>query len=149
MNNKIIGGIVGVLVVAVAGLWYAVSGKDDDMREGESVVNTPVTTKPEDVNAHYKDGTYTATGAYFSPAGKEEVEVTATLKGDIITSTQFVGKAQNPGSVMAQKKFSEGYTEQVVGKAINEVSLTVVNGSSLTPRGFMDALQKIEDQSRI
>jgi 23S rRNA (uracil1939-C5)-methyltransferase len=33
---------------------------------------------------------------------------------------------------------------QVVGKNIEELNLTVVNGSSLTPKGFMDALAKIK-----
>jgi hypothetical protein len=43
-----------------------------------------------------------------------------------------------------QGKFKEGFEEAVVGKPLDEIALTVVNGSSLTPKGFMDALTKVK-----
>ncbi|KXK09170.1 MAG: hypothetical protein UZ21_OP11001000228 [Microgenomates bacterium OLB22] len=46
-----------------------------------------------------------------------------------------------------QGLFAEGYKTQVVGKSIDELKLDVVNGSSLTPKGFEDALQKIKTEA--
>lgn len=97
----------------------------------------------------FKDGTYTKTGSYTSPAGKETVTIAITIKDDVVTNATFTGNATNPGSVKNQTKFSEGYSAQVVGKPIEDIALTVVNGSSLTPKGFMDALAQIQTEARI
>lgn len=105
-------------------------------------------TAPAATESRYKNGTYSATGTYVSPAGQEEVEITLTLQGDIVTSAVFVGKATNPGSVKNQALFKAGFEQYVVGKPIDSINLTVVNGSSLTPKGFMDALMKIKAQAK-
>lgn len=105
------------------------------------------TTVP--VTSKYKDGTYSADGTYQSPAGTETVHVSVTLQGDVITAATFKGDATNPGSVNNQKKFAGGYTAAVVGKKLDSIALTVVNGSSLTPKGFMDALADIKVDARI
>lgn len=106
-----------------------------------------------DTNEHsatvYADGTYTETGMYTSPAGQETVTVSVTLTNDVIASATFTGNATNPGSVTNQKKFADGYTALVVGKKIDEVALTVVNGSSLTGIGFMNALDAIKDEAKL
>lgn len=92
----------------------------------------------------YKDGTYAADGVYRSPAGAEEIHVTVTLKDDIVTAAQVTGTASHPKSVKMQEAFIAGFGAQVVGKSIDELSLDVINGSSLTPKGFMDAVAKIK-----
>ncbi|GEM_PF-1176804 len=102
----------------------------------------PVVQKKE-----FADGTYSARGFYISPAGGEEVNVSLTLKDTTITSAEFTGKAENPTSRQWQNIFKDGYREKVIGKPIKELSLTVVSGSSLTPKGFMDALEKIKQQA--
>lgn len=96
----------------------------------------------------YQDGTYDATGHYTSPAGAEEVDVSVTLKDDVIVSAVFTGKAQNPTSKIMQGRFGDGFEQEVVGKKIDDVSLTVVNGSSLTPKGFMEALATIKAEAK-
>jgi hypothetical protein len=95
-------------------------------------------------DSSYEDGTYSADGVYRSPAGAEEIHVTLTLEDDIITAAQVEGTATNPKSKVMQGQFIAGFNEQVVGKSIDELSLGVVNGSSLTPKGFMDAVAKIK-----
>lgn len=96
----------------------------------------------------YRNGKYSAKGAYQSPAQMEEVEVTLTITDGVITSGEFISKATHPTSKKLQGMFAEGFEEAVVGKNIDEVNLTVVNGSSLTPKGFMDALSKIKTQAQ-
>jgi uncharacterized protein with FMN-binding domain len=95
----------------------------------------------------YKDGTYSATGNYRSPAGAEMVDVTLTLKSGIVTDATFTGEAKGGRSQQMQSAFASGFKEDVVGKSIDSISLSVVNGSSLTPQGFMDAVQKIETEA--
>lgn len=110
--------------------------------EKDKISNTPINT-----NRKYKDGTYTAIGGYISPAGEETVEITLVVKNDVVISGTSVTKATNPVSVKLQNLFKDGFNEVVAGKSIDELSLTVVNGSSLTPKGFMDALMKIKEQA--
>ncbi len=96
----------------------------------------------------YKDGTYAAGGVYRSPAGGESVQISLTLKGDVVTDVTFAGDATNPKSVAMQSAFSSGFKEQVVGKSLDDVSVGVVNGSSLTGTGFMDAVSKIKLEAK-
>ncbi len=137
-NNNIKKGVIGIVSVAVlGGIGYYLAQKN-------SATTTPIITATN----HYKDGTYSATGNYTSPAGGEEVSVGITLVNNIVTDATFTGKATNPGSIFNQGHFKEGFKEKVVGKSIDDISLTVVNGSSLTPKGFMDALAKIKAEAK-
>lgn len=79
----------------------------------------------------------------------EQVHVSVTLDGGNIVDASFEGKAVNPRSLLFQGKYAAGFTQYVVGKPIDELALTVVNGSSLTPVGFMDALAKIKAEAAI
>ena len=72
-----------------------------------------------------------------------------TLQNDAITAATFKGNAVNPASKFNQDKFSKGFESVVVGKPIDSLSLTVVNGASLTPKGFMDAVVKIKAEAKV
>ncbi len=109
--------------------------------------STPVDSTPA-VRVNYKDGTYSATGSYSSPAGAEEIDVSLTLKSNIITDATVTPKATARRSVMMQNDFASNYKPYVVGKDINDIKLTKVSGSSLTPAGFDDAIAKIEAQAK-
>lgn len=100
------------------------------------------------MDSSYKDGTYTAAGVYRSPAGGESVTVSLTLKDDKVTGATFSGDATHKKSIEMQTAFSGGFTEQVVGKSLDEVAVGVVNGSSLTGGGFMDAVAKIKVEAK-
>lgn len=92
----------------------------------------------------YEDGTYTATGSYTSPGGAESILLTVTIEDDLITSATVVPQAERPASVNWQNTFISGFQPLVLGKSLDEVNLTKVSGSSLTPKGFNDALAKIK-----
>lgn len=109
-----------------------------DMMNGEPVMM-----------ADYKDGTYSAEGDYTSPGGPEQVGLEVTLADGVITDAIFTPKAERPMSVNFQGQFASGYKEFVIGKKINEVHLTKVSGSSLTPQGFNDALDKIKAEAAL
>jgi hypothetical protein len=113
----------------------------------ETASSSAVAEEPV-AHSAYADGTYHGTGTYTSPAGTETVDVSLTLQDDTVTAATFEGHPTNPGTVMNQGKFARGYTAFVVGKKLDEISLTVVNGSSLTPIGFMNALEEIKTEAR-
>lgn len=157
MNKKIITALSGIVVIGAVVTWFAY--KNNQAFEAQipasndtAATPTPVATKPEVVvptsTGIYKDGTYSATGTYFIPEGSEQISVTVTLKNGVVTDAQFVASARRGDSREFQVAFADGYKQFVVGKPIDKVSLTVVNGSSLTPKGFMDALTKIKAQAR-
>ncbi len=98
--------------------------------------------------SNYKDGTYTATGEYSSPGGDESINITVTLSNNIVTSTSAVSGANDPTAASYQSDFINGYKQYVVGKNINTIKLSNVAGSSLTPQGFDNALQQIEQQAK-
>lgn len=98
--------------------------------------------------AMYKDGTYTVVGNYQSPAGAEDLGVTLTLAGDVVTDASAEVKATNTFSINWQNTFANNFKTLVVGKKISEVELTKVSGSSLTPMGFNDAVAKIKVQAK-
>lgn len=100
------------------------------------------------MNPLYKDGTYTSAGVYRSPAGAESVTISLTLKDDKVTAATFAGDATHKKSIEMQTAFSTGFNEQVVGKSIDDVAVGVVNGSSLTGMGFMDAVAKIKLEAK-
>lgn len=149
---KIIGIIIIVIIVAFAIWEFVLKGKstlvpNSSMQSGSP---SPSTAAAQETPAtvSYKDGIYSATGHYVNPAGQETVDVTLTIKDGKVTGATFVGHPDNPTTVTMQNKFKAGFTQEVVGKPIDEINLTVVNGSSLTPKGFMDALTQIKAQAK-
>jgi uncharacterized protein with FMN-binding domain len=109
---------------------------------------TPTTQQVTQTASHYKDGKYTANGSYLTPAGQEELAVTVTLKNGVIVDSSFVGKATDDQSMRFQQEFGSTYQSMVIGKNIDTVMLTKVAGSSLTPKGFNDALNKIKQDAK-
>lgn len=120
---------------------------------GTNEPTSPVAETPSDVTmvedpaSPYANGAYTKTGSYRSPAGEETVTISLTLSDGIVASATFTGNATNPASVRNQERFAAGYSDLVVGKSIDEVSVGVVNGSSLTGIGFMEAVEAIKAEA--
>lgn len=145
-------GIVAVALIAVTGLYLSKNKKETP---SEAVATTPTQTSGEQVDPkttaiyHYKNGSYQAVGTYNSPAGGEKVSVSLTINDDTVTAATFTGEATHPASKHWQAEFSKGFTQAVVGKKVDELALTVVNGSSLTPKGFMSALTTIKSEAKI
>lgn len=140
-----------VVVLAAGGLVAAMQGKKDLgpvvlPAAGDDTSGSPEDAKSE-LSATYKDGTYSTEGNYASPGGPETIDVTLTVKDGVITEADVVANATNPGSVMWQGKFVEGYKAEVVGKNLADLELTKVSGSSLTPKGFNNALEEIRAQA--
>lgn len=98
--------------------------------------------------ASFKNGVYTVIGNYVSPAGPETIGVTVTLSNGIVTDAVVEPHAIAPISQKLQGEFIAGFKQYVIGKKIDEVNVGKVSGSSLTPKGFNDAIDKIEAQAK-
>jgi len=153
MNSKNLA--MGLIVLAVIALAvFTLGSKPAQKTETPTPTAAEVqvdTTQPSGAvmeKGEYTDGTYEAIGNYTSPAQKEEVAISLTLKDGLVTDATFDGKAVNEISIKMQGKFSEGFSEEVVGKSLDEIALTVVHGSSLTPKGFMEAVEKIKVEAK-
>lgn len=95
----------------------------------------------------YTDGTYTASGSYQTPESVETVSVTISLEGDVITAVEVTGDPQARESQQYQQQFIGGIADEVVGKSLDEVSVSRVAGSSLTSTGFNEALETIKSEA--
>lgn len=142
-------GIVVIIVIAAIVLFTTQSSQET---ADTGTQNTAITQAPSEnqtvTEAGYADGEYQAIGNYVSPGGPRQVNVTITLEDGVITDSVFVGGADDPTSQRFQGEFADNYKPMVVGKNIDEVALTKVSGSSLTPIGFTDALTQIKAQAK-
>jgi len=135
-------GIVTTAVVIVRN--QSNSTTTSDLGQTESLQNQTSNNSANNTDEAYKDGTYTETGNYITPGGRETIKVTVTLANDIITDASVTGDATSGESKEYQSDFIGGFKKLVVGKDIDEVSLSRVAGSSLTSNGFNTALKLIK-----
>jgi uncharacterized protein with FMN-binding domain len=162
-SHALTGVVVGALVVIVAAV-AAFSKKDTapsevaiDATPSAQQSTTPsstqssiaVTATPSPSSASvYKNGSYTSTGAYTSPGGQQQIQVSVTLQNDKVTAASVVSKASDDESEEYQGKFASGFKALVIGKNIDDISLSRVSGSSLTSHGFNAALTTIKAQAK-
>ena len=118
-------------------------------KEPSSAMSAQATSFTSNVGMYtnFKDGTYTTTGTYQSPGGPDALDVTLTIANNVVTDTLIVEKPGDPISQRWQDKFASGYKAQVVGRNLADLNRTNVSGSSLTPKGFDDALNQIRSQA--
>jgi hypothetical protein len=119
--------------------------------EGEvmnpAVVPVGAPSSMNDMDQMYADGTYTTTGDYKAPSGPESITVKLTLENGVVTKSEVTGTSKNDVTQKFITGFSQNHTAFVVGKKIDEVNLTVVSGSSLTPFGFNAAVEAIKKEA--
>lgn len=146
------------LSVALAGCATDTGSSADAQTIAPTTANTPSSAAPSAAadsatgdgggsESTYTDGTYEATGAYTSPNGQEEVDVSITLASDIITAVTVTPHASNPNSVRYQNEFADGIAAVVVGQDIDEIQVSRVAGSSLTSGGFNKAVDTIKSEA--
>lgn len=113
--------------------------------DAEDSVETEVEALTNTLDANYEDGSYTEVGSYINPADGDSITVTVTLKGDTISALNVKSNTTHETSKIYQGLFIEGINQLVVGKKIDEIeTFSQVNGSSLTPKGFAEAINAIK-----
>jgi uncharacterized protein with FMN-binding domain len=98
-------------------------------------------------SAVFEDGTYTASSSYTTPGGSETVDVTLVIKDNIVTDSSVQQTPNDPEAAQYQAEFRQNYKPLVIGKRISDINLSRVSGSSLTSRGFNDAVEQIKNQA--
>lgn len=146
--------VLFAFLVAIALVIYSQSQKGMIAEESAEMTPSPTSTAqvtPSVVvtNDSYKNGVYEVKGDYVSPGGDEQIDVQLTIKDNIVSDAQVTSLAERPISKKFQGEFISGYKQFVVGKNINEVKLDKISGSSLTPKGFNDAVEKIKTQAKV
>ncbi|WP_431795413.1 FMN-binding protein [Microbacterium enclense] len=149
---------IGTALVGVAGivtLAGCAGGSTEAAAPAESSAAPAVSSAPSTSAAAggastgvYADGTYEATGQYATPESVETVDVTLTIAGDTVTDVTVTGDPQAAESRRYQSEFIGGIKDEVVGKNIDEISVSKVAGSSLTSGGFMNALDTIKSEAK-
>jgi thiamine biosynthesis lipoprotein len=94
----------------------------------------------------FRDGVYTATGQYGSLPSSITVRV--TLKNGVIKTVKVTPHATDPTSLRLQRRFAAAVPAVVVGRPIAKVRVGRLAGSSGTPDGFNEAIEKIKTQAR-
>lgn len=145
-NTSVFAGTLGAIALSVVAAGCS-SQPSSPTANAPVPTGSPAAGSGSTAFSSYKDGTFTAKGAYDTHAGPEEVTITVTLKDGVITDTQFQGVPSLKMSQRFMDMFSNNYKTLVVGKKIDEVNLGKVSGSSLTPIGFNNALQKIKQEA--
>lgn len=152
-SNKLVVGIVVVVLIAAATagvvFWTNRSSNQQTVSDDTNKTAQPSTSSNTSAsNGTYKDGTFTAEGSYSTPGGQESIDVKITLSGGVITAADVTQKPISQEARTYQAAFVSGYKSQVVGKKIDDVSLSRVSGSSLTPNGFNNALDTIKSDAK-
>lgn len=173
INKRLLAVIGLIIIVAAIATGVAVSSP----RAGSATVATDVTPSPTSTpviiaaptiipapaptaisnaiktaaptTSGYKDGTYTSNANYNTPGGIELISIKLTLKNGVVIDSNASTTGNNQTGRYYQANFVAGYKSQVIGRSIAGLSLTRVSGSSLTPIGFNDAVDKIKSQSKV
>lgn len=104
--------------------------------------STTTTTTGTKAPAPTSAKTSTKVVGYQSPAGAEEMEVTVTVDGGVVTAATVKPLATNQVSSMLQGKFAAG-VGVAVGKPTAGFSLDTVGGASLATKAFNAYVQSL------
>jgi uncharacterized protein with FMN-binding domain len=145
--------VLVVIVLIVVGVIALTRKKPAADNATSSTPETTQTSEPSNTNTQttagaYKDGSYSATGKYTSPGGRESITVKVTLQDGKVTDTSAESGATNRDAQEFQSEFIGAYKQFVVGKNIDDIKLSRVSGSSLTSGGFNAALDQIKSQAK-
>lgn len=150
--------VLVVIVLIVVGVTMANKKSDNstvtDTSTQDTNTNTPtqVTTSndaaPANGSVAYKDGSYSATGSYSSPGGRESIDINLTLQNGAITAVFAKTNPAERESEEYQNMFLSAYKDLVIGKKISDIRLDRVSGSSLTSQGFNSAIEQIRTKAQ-
>lgn len=152
--------LASVAGIALLAGCSAGAAEADTATTSDTSTSTSTTTEPtaaattdsgnsDSATGAYVAGTYEGDGSYSNPRGGiEKVHVTLTITADgTVESVDVTGTTDAAESAQYQGLFISGISDEVVGKKIDELNVTVVSGSSLTSGGFMQAVDAIEAEA--
>jgi uncharacterized protein with FMN-binding domain len=143
-------GIAGTLLLAGCAAEASSAETTKDTPAPQSTASAPSTSSASTGGGGgaYKDGTYTAEGSYQTPETVEKISVSLTIQDDTVTAVDVTGDPQAAETKHYQAQFIGGIAAQVVGKKLDDISVSRVSGSSLTSKGFTQALDTIRTEAK-
>ncbi|MCA9387152.1 FMN-binding protein [Candidatus Dojkabacteria bacterium] len=135
-QSMVIGGGVILVTLTIGGIVIYTESQKDSNNENQSYSLKD-----------FKDGSYYAEGSFYVDAVSktETIGVTVTIRDGKITGLE-TDQIENGEKVVNEymQKFEDKIKDMVVGKPITEVGdQTIITGSSLTSKGFVDAVENI------
>ncbi len=147
--SSIVGvGLIAIIVIMMFAQNQSQSTSSPTTAPPESEVSS-MTSSPDTSSSNYQNGQFEATGHYTSPGGPETIQVSLTLENGVVTDATVEPQAELPTSQQFQSIFTNNYKEYVVGQNIADLKLDKVSGSSLTPKGFNDAVEQIKAEAKV
>ncbi len=120
--------------------------KADETVVGDESLSDPVVSQ-DDSNTSVASNTLTGSGTYQTPARTtHELDVTLTIESGVVTDAKVVYDKGEGFSNPHQERFDNAYKAEVIGKSLNDISLSRVGGASLTSEGFNQAIASIKSQ---
>lgn len=148
-KSAVVVGVAGLLVLA--GCSGAADAEDaptgDSGASDATASDSGSESSGSEASGEYADGTYTADGSYQTPETVEQISVTLTLEGGVVTDVEITGDPQARETEQYQGQFIDGIDEEVVGVALDDLDVSRVAGSSLTSGGFNAAVEDIKGQA--
>jgi len=142
-----------ILITAFGYSWFTtVAGRTDyrasDEEEPTVQEGMPGMTEAGMGMMDYQDGTYITTVNYEIPYGYvEPMEVTLQLENNTIKDVAASFAIVNPVSEGYQQTFLGYVSREVVGRKVDNVSLSRMTGASLTNQAFDAALAEIKAEA--
>jgi uncharacterized protein with FMN-binding domain len=118
-----------------------------DAPSSDAPSSDPATPDVGAEEAGYADGDYSAEGSYSNPGGESTIKVALTISDGTISKVDVTPEASNGTSKQYQTQFAGGIADQVVGKSLDDLDVSKVAGSSLTSKGFNDAIDQIKAEA--
>lgn len=146
-TGSALAGIAGLLVLAGCATTPTDAGGTSDSTSGTDSTTGSGSSSGADASSTYADGTYTAEGSYQTPESVETISVTLTLADGVVTDVDVTGDPQARETEQYQGAFIDGISEEVEGKALDDLNVSRVAGSSLTSGGFNAAVDDIKEQA--
>lgn len=108
----------------------------------------PEVTTNDEVAIQAAAAMYTAQATYLTPARTSHtIDVTLTLEGGVVSTASVVYDGGKGFSNGHQERFDKAYKSLVIGKSLDEISLSRVGGASVTSQAFNEAVVKIKSQA--
>lgn len=118
---------------------------------GPNPTATPAPTStpaPTPVTTAYMNGIYTVLQKYTVEGKQDSITVQLTIQNDYASNLVDTYTYSSTKSKKYQDSFESNIRSLVVGKAINNISLSRVGGASITTNAFNQAFSQIKNNAR-
>lgn len=154
MNSTKLTIILIIGAIGVLGLTTLFIQDGDNNSNTNEIESTIVPTQREEAvikeqgstNQTIDLATYAASLEYRVPEHRESISVSLDLEGTTVKDYSIDYSASPGDSQEYQERFANSISSELVGKDINEISVSRIGGASLTTQAFMDAIEDIKNQ---